>query len=50
MPRPRKTPEEVRAARQAAANARWSQLKTPAKRRAATANAVAASLRSRKRD
>jgi hypothetical protein len=50
MPRPRKDPAEVSAARQAAARARWAKLNTPAKRRAATAAAVAASPVNKKRD
>jgi len=42
MPRPRKSPDEIRAARQRAANARWAKL-TPRQRRNATAPARAAS-------
>ncbi len=47
MPRPRKTPEEVRAARQAAAAARWSKTATPAQRRKALAPAHAAAMAAR---
>ena len=42
MPRQKKSADEVSESRRAAAQARWARLKTPAKRRAATAAAVRA--------
>jgi len=48
MPRPRKSPEEVRASRQAAAAARWSKTASPAKRRKALQPALTAALAARR--
>jgi len=48
MPRPRKTAEQVRASRQAAAAARWSKTGSPAKRRKALEPALAAALAARR--